>query len=87
MSEITYETKHVIVMPRKEYDEKRKTLTSHNRDKSIRSLFSGLLKAPIKDINIQSEIVVFSLETKDYPILSKPYTQEELKNHANGDLL
>lgn len=85
MSEVTYNTKHVIVISRKDYNAKRKILTSNNHDKSILDLFSGLLKAPIKDFNIQSDTVVFLLETKDYPILSKPYTLDELKNRANDN--
>lgn len=85
MSETTYDTKHVITMSRKDYDEKQKILTENNPDKSIITLFSGLLKAPIREINIQPKTVVFSLETEHRPILSEPYTMEELKANANDN--
>lgn len=83
MSDTTYDTKHVITMSRKAYDEKQKILTENNPDKSIITLFSGLLKVPIREINIQPKTVTFTLETKHRPILSEPYTLEELK--ANAD--
>lgn len=85
MSDTTYDTKHIITMSRKDYDEKQKILTANNSDKSIITLFSGLLKAPIREINIQPKTVVFSLETEHRPILSKPYTLEELKANADDN--
>lgn len=85
MSETAYDTKHIITMSRKDYDEKQKMLTENNPDKSIITLFSGLLKAPIREINIQPQTVVFSLETEHRPILSEPYTLEELKANADDN--
>lgn len=85
MSETTYDTKHVIIMQRKDYDEKQKMLIPKHPDKSLICLFSSLLKVPIKEINIQPEMVTFSLETKNHPILSEPYTLEELKKRANDN--
>lgn len=85
MSDTTYDPKHIITMPRKDYDEKQKILTANNPDKSIITLFSGLLKVPIREINIQPKTVVFSLETEHRPILSEPYTLEELKANANDN--
>lgn len=85
MSETTYDATHVITMPRKDYEKKQKMLMSKNPDKSIITLFSGLLKAPIREINIQPKTVTFTLETKHYPILSEPYTLEELKQRANDN--
>lgn len=85
MSETTYDTTHVITMPRKDYEKKQKILISKNPDKSIITLFSGLLKAPIREINIQPKTVTFTLETKQHPILSEPYTLEELKQRADDN--
>ena len=85
MSDTTYDTKHIITMSRKDYDEKQKMLTENNPDRCIITLFSGLLKAPIREINIQPKTVVFSLETEYRPILSKPYTLEELKANADDN--
>lgn len=85
MSETTYDATHVITMPRKDYEKKQKMLMSKNPDKSIITLFSGLLKAPIREINIQPKTVTFTLETKHHPILSEPYTLEELKQRANDN--
>lgn len=73
MSDTTYDTKHIITMSRKDYDEQQKILTANNPDRSIITLFSGLLKVPIRKINIQPKTVVFSLETEHRPILSEPY--------------
>lgn len=73
MSDTTYDTKHIITMSRKDYDEQQKILTANNPDRSIITLFSGLLKVPIREINIQPKTVVFSLETEHRPILSEPY--------------
>ncbi len=47
MSDTTYDTKHIITMSRKDYDEQQKILTANNPDRSIITLFSGLLKIPI----------------------------------------
>lgn len=85
MSDTTYDTKHIITMPRKDYDEKQKILTENNPDRSIITLFSGLLKVPIREINIQPKTVTFTLETKHRPILSEPYTLEELKANADDN--
>ncbi len=85
MSETKYNTKQIIMMSRKDYDEKEKILTANNPNQNIIHLFSGLLKAPIREINIQPKTVTFSLETKNSPILSEPYTLEELKNRANNN--
>ena len=85
MSDTTYDTKHIITMSRKNYDEQQKILTANNPDKSIITLFSGLLKVPIREINIQPKTVIFSLETEHHPILSEPYTLEELKANANDN--
>lgn len=79
MSDTTYDTTHIITMSRKDYDEKQKILTENNPDRSIITLFSGLLKVPIREINIQPKTVTFTLETKHRPILSEPYTLEECK--------
>ena len=38
MSDTTYDTKHVITMSRKDYDEKQKILTENNPDRSIITL-------------------------------------------------
>lgn len=72
-------------MSRKDYDEQQKILTANNPDRSIITLFSGLLKVPIREINIQPKTVIFSLETKHHPILSEPYTLEELKANADDN--
>lgn len=85
MSETTYDTKHIITMSRKDYDEKQKMLTENNPDRSIITLFSGLLKVPIREINIQPKTVTFTLETEHRPILSEPYTLEELKAKADDN--
>lgn len=85
MSDTTYDTKHIITMSRKDYDEKQKILTENNPDRSIITLFSGLLKVPIREINIQPKTVTFTLETKHRPILSEPYTLEELKANADDN--
>lgn len=85
MSDTTYDTKHIITMSRKDYDEKQKILTENNPDKSIITLFSGLLKVPIREINIQPKTVTFTLETEHRPILSEPYTLEELKVNADDN--
>lgn len=85
MSDTTYDTKHIITMSRKDYDEKQKILTKTNPDRSIITLFSGLLKVPIREINIQPKTVTFTLETEHRPILSEPYTLEELKANADDN--
>ena len=79
------QTQHMTQNILSHYDEKQKILTANNSDKSIITLFSGLLKAPIREINIQPKTVVFSLETEHRPILSKPYTLEELKANADDN--
>lgn len=85
MSDTTYDTKHIITMSRKDYDEKQKILTENNPDRSIITLFSGLLKVPIREINIQPKTVTFTLETEHRSILSEPYTLEELKANADDN--